>query len=186
MIQAKKRRRREAGGARAGANVLGLLLIIGGVLGAFFFLYPALTSGDLFWFSTQFDARPIKLEVVYEGRRETISPDDPRFLTLVDAFNGSIERGYHLHSGGVSEGTWQQIDENGLMVEATYAQPVGLHLRGGFAPTERLMILLGGGDLYLDSVLFRGHDRRTGAIPVQLEDTAPLREALARDGYAFN
>lgn len=161
-------------------------MVVAGILGAAYFLFPALTSGDLFWFSTEFDARPIKIEIVDGRQRRTISPDDPRFLPLVEAFNGSIERGYRASSSGVSEGTWRQIGEHGVMVETTYAQPVALHLRGGFAPTERLMILLANGDLYLDGVLFRDHGQQNGAIPVQLEDAAPLREELARDGYRFN
>jgi len=185
MVQASKRRKRDSG-PRAVVNLLVLLLLIAGILGALYFLFPALTSGDLFWYSTDFDARPIKLEIVDGERRETISPDDPRFLPLVDAFNGSIERGYRLSSSGVSAATWERIGEHGVMVEATYAQPVALHLRGGFAPTERLMILFSDGDLHLDSVLFRDHGQQNGAIPVQLEDAAPLREALSRDGYMLN
>ncbi len=178
MLQVSKRRKRASGASRSGANVFVLLLIVAGLLGGAYFLFPALTSGDLFWYSTSFDARPIKLEIVQGGTRETIGPDDARFLPLVDAFNGSIERGYRLSSSGVSAPTWQRIDEHGLMVEATYARPVALHLRGGFAPTERLMILFSDGELHLDSVLFRDHGQQNGAIPVQLEDAAPLREAL--------
>lgn len=185
MTQALKRRNEST--ARAGGNVVTLLVVVAAALALFYYGFPALTSRDLLWFSTTFDEQPRTITVIDRGQRTEISPDDPRFAGLVDAFNRTIESGYRAADSGVSEATWEQIDQNGLLVEATYAEPVRLHIRGGFEPTRRLMILIGGGNnLYISERLFRGNDSDTNpwSLPLVLTDTAPLRAALERQGYS--
>lgn len=177
------KRRTARGQQRAGGNILSLVLILVGLLGGFYYLLPAVTSNDLLWFSTDFSARPRALVVVDRGQRVELEPGDPRFNEIVDAFNASLKRGYQYADFGFSPQTWAVVDRNGLVIEATYAEPVRLHARGGFQPTQELLLVVGGEDLHAERVLFRGNTETRGGTPIQVNNLEPLEQVLERHGF---
>ena len=183
MAQAVKRRRPKTSPQPAGGSLLSLLAIIVLLVGGFYYIFPAITSGDLLWFSTQFDAEPRLMTVIDRGQRIEIEPSDPRFQALVDAFNTSITRGYRSASMGFSEETRKLVDQNGLLVEALYAEPVRLHVRGGFTPTKRLQILVSGNNIHTTQALFRSNEANWDPIPLILSDLSPLKAELTRQGF---
>lgn len=183
MAQAVKRRHERERARRSGSNVLSLLVVVVLLLGGVGYLFPALTSGDWLWFSTTFDAQPRQITVIDRGQRTTIAPSDARFAALAAAFNESITRGYRAGSLGFSEATQQVIDRNGLLVEMEYAEPVKLHLRGGFEPTTRLRLLVSGKDIHTTQALFRSGAQDWDTIPTLLNDVAPLQQVLSSQGF---
>ncbi len=183
MAQAAKRRRSQTSPQRTGGNLLSLVVIVVLIVVGFYYIFPAVTSGDWLWFSTQFDAEPQLITVIDRGERTEIGPSDPRFSALADAFNKSIVGGYRNASLGFSEETWDVVDRNGLLVEARYNEPVRLHIRGGFEPTNQLQILVDGKNIHTTEVLFRGNDADRSSIPLILDDIAPLKSELNRLGF---
>lgn len=182
MAQVAKRRRHEAP-ARTGSNIMSMLVIVLGVLGLGYYLLPAIMSGDPLWFSTSFDARPRQITVIDRGQRTTIAPSDPRFAPLVDAFNQTITQGHRPSSLGFSQATWDVVDRNGLLVEAVYAAPVKIHSRGGFEPTQRLVLLISGKDIHTTKVLFRSNPDAIDPIPLLVNTVEPLQRVLAQQGF---
>jgi hypothetical protein len=184
MAQALKRRtaRQEK---KAGSNILSLVVIALALLGGFYYVFPALTSDDWLWFSTAFDETPREITIIERGERTTLTPDDPRFAAITAAFNQSIVNGYRASSLGFSDKTWDVINEHGLLVEMVYAEPVRLHLRGGFAPKERLLLLVDGAHpgIHTTRTLFGSDDGNWSGQPVLINDVAPLQQALAQAGY---
>ncbi len=183
MAQAVKRRRPQTSPQRTGGNLLSLLVTVVLIVIGFYYIFPAITSGDWLWFSTQFDAQPQLMTVIDRGERTEIGPADPRFPALADAFNKSITGGYRNASLGFSEETWEVVDRNGLLVEARYNEPVRLHIRGGFEPTNRLQILVNGENIHTTKVLFRSNEADWSSIPLILNDIAPLTSELNRLGF---
>lgn len=183
MAQALKRRRGQTSPQPAGSNLLSLVAIVVLLVVGFYYIFPAITSGDWLWFSTEFDAQPRLITVVDRGARTEIGPADPRFPALVDAFNQSITGGYRHASFGFSDETRKIVDRNGLLVEAVYPQPVRLHIRGGFEPTTRLRILISGKNIHTTKVLFRSNQADWDPIPLIVNDVAPLEAELRRQGF---
>ncbi len=183
MTQAVKRRRAEAPPRRAGDNLLSLLATVMLLVLGFYYIFPAITSGDWLWFSTEFDAQPRLITVVDRGERTEIGPADPRFPALVDAFTKSITGGYRNASFGLSDETRRVVDRNGLLVEAVFSEPVRLHIRGGFQPTNRLRILVSGKNIHTTQVLFRGNEADWDPIPYIVNDVTPLQAELSRQGF---
>ncbi len=183
MAQALKRRRGQTSPQRAGSNLLSLVVIVVLLVAGFYYIFPAITSGDWLWFSSKFDAQPRLITVVDRGERTEIGPADPRFPALVDAFTKSITGGYHNASFGFSDETMKIVDQNGLLVEAVYAEPVRLHIRGGFNPTNRLRILVSGKNIHTTQVLFRSNGADWDRIPLIVNDVAPLEAELRRQGF---
>ncbi|HEU4323012.1 MAG TPA: hypothetical protein VFS21_07650 [Roseiflexaceae bacterium] len=167
--------------ARAGGNVLGLLLTLALTLGALFYIFNAATSGDWLWFSTSFDARPIQLTVTDRGQHTQLGPDEPRFEPLVQALNESIEQGYFSSSISYSQPTWELIGREALMVEATYLQPAELH--GGYGESKRLLLVVSGEGIHTTQLMYWMDDANPSMIPVKLKSVAPLEQALARQGF---
>ncbi|MDP9316190.1 MAG: hypothetical protein M3R24_35940 [Chloroflexota bacterium] len=184
MTQAAKRRRNHTAPERAGGNLLSLLATVALIIVGFYYVFPAVTSGDWLWFSTRFDAQPRSITVINRGERTEIGPADPRFRALVAAFNASITGGYRNASLGFSDETWEVVDRNGLLVEAAYTEPVRLHIRGGFEPTNRLGILVSGKNIHTTQVLFRSNAADWSPLPLVLNDVAPLKSELTRQGLA--
>ncbi|WP_026369757.1 hypothetical protein [Kallotenue papyrolyticum] len=162
------------------ARLTGLLLVIVLVFGGFVYAYRTVVTGDPLWWSSSFAAQPRQLMVIDRGRPLTLAPGDPRFASLVSAFNATISEGYFFGDFGFSDHSWQQLERQGVLVEAVYAAPVRLH--GGVAPTQRLRMLVGGDDLWRSRLLFRSHSDAWDRIPLQLHTTAPMRAALERIG----
>lgn len=183
MAQAVKRRKSQTSPQRTGSNLLSLMAIVVLLVAGFYYIFPALTSGDWLWFSTEFDAQPRMITVVDHGARTEIGPDDPRFPALADAFTKSITGGYRNASLGFSDETMEIVDRNGLLVEAVYAEPVRLHIRGGFNPTNRLRILVSGKNIHTTQVLFRSNEADWDRIPLIVNDIAPLEAELRRQGF---
>lgn len=184
MAQAVKRRRTDKTPQQAGGNLLSLLVVVVLIVAGFYYIFPAVTSGDWLWFSTEFNAQPRLITVVNRGERTEIDPADPRFPALVDAFNTSITGGYRNAALGFSDETWKIVNQNGLLVEAAYAEPVRLHIRGGFEPTSRLQILVNGENIHTTQVLFRSNETDWSSIPLILNDVAPLEAELGRQGFS--
>jgi hypothetical protein len=180
MAQALKRRRQSERDRRVGGNIFGLLAVLVVSMAVFFYTYRTLTTGDPLWFSSRFDATPRQLTVIDHGQRTSISPSDPRFLDIVDAFNASISDGYHNISTGFSEATWRTVDQQALLIEATYAEPV--KLRGKFEPTKRLLMLVSG-EVHTTQLLFWDDQGAWVPIPVVVENIEPIQSALARYGF---
>ena len=178
-----KKRRAPSGQQRAGGNILSLLVMLIALIGGAYYLLPAVMSGDPLWFSTDFSARPRTLAVIDRGQRLELQPNDPRFNEIVDAFNGSLKRGYGYADFGFSPETWALVDRNGLVIEATYAEPIRLHTRGGFQPTQQLLLVVGGEDLHATRVLFRGNNQTRGGTPIQVNNIEPLEQVLERHGF---
>lgn len=181
-MTSQAKRRKPQGQQRAGGNILSLVGMLVLLIGGAYYLFPALTSSDPLWFSSNFTARPSAMAVVDRGQRVELRPDDPRFDEIVDAFNRSLQQGYHYASFGFSDETWDVVDRNGFANEATYAEPVRLHVRGGFEPTQRLLLVIGGENLHASRVLFRGNNRAWDRTPIQVETIEPLEQVLERHG----
>lgn len=179
----KQRRRKQTRPNSPGRNLAFLALAVLGSLGAIYYVFPAITSGDWRWFSTEFSEQPREIAIVDRGQRTVLTAGDPRFAPLVSAFNQSIERGYRSRSGGMSDETRARMEQNGLYVEASYAEPVSLHLRGGFYPTRKLRIVIGGKDLYLNEALFRTNPNGLDPLYLMMTTTEPLQQALGQLGY---
>lgn len=179
----KQRRQAQSRPIGSGRNLLTLALCILAVLFTFYYVLPAVTSGDWQWYSTEFKEQPASITIVERGRRTTIDSSDPRFARLASAFNQSIEQGYRVSSRGISEATWERIDNDGLYVETSYAQPVRLHLRGGFIPTTKMMILIGGKDIHFESILLRSNPDNWDTLPIEVDDIEPLKNVLAEQGF---
>lgn len=183
MAQAAKRRKVHGTPRRTGSNVTVILLIVVGILAAAYYVIPAITAGDLLWFSSDFNAQPRQITIIDRGQRTTIGPADPRFAPIVDAFNQSLTQGYRAASLGFSEGTWEVVDRNGLLVEAIYAEPVRLHARGGFAPTERLLLLINGEQIHTTKLLFRSNPDALDPIPMIVNNVDPIKTTLEQHGF---
>lgn len=181
MTQAMRRRAPSIKNQRAGSNVLTLIVIALVMMATFYYGWRVLSTGDWLWFSSQFDARPTRIAIIDRGRRIEIGPTDPRFTPLMTALNESISKGYRNTSVGFSEQTWQVVDQNGLLVEAQYAQPVAL--RGGFLPTDRLLLLVDGKNIHMTQVLFRRDAQTWSSNPVAVNDIEPMRRVLAQQGF---
>lgn len=180
MAQSLKRRKGSARDERVGGNVVGLLGVLVVSLAVLFYSYRTLTTGDVLWFSSSFDVTPRQLTVIDRGQRTPISPSDPRFIDIVTAFNESISAGYHNTSTGFSAETWKAVEQQGLLVETTYAEPV--KLRGKFEPSKQMLLLVSG-DIHTTQVLFRRDADDLMSLPVVVEDVEPLKRALARYGF---
>jgi hypothetical protein len=176
MQQAIRRR----GDQRAGGNILGLILMTVLVFGGFVYTYRVLTTGDWLWWSSSFNATPRQLAIIDRGERTELHPSDPLFHELAGAMNEAISRGYHYGGFGVSDITWQRMEADGVMIEATYAEPV--KLRGGVQPTRRLLLLIGGRNLWTEQILFRSNDGDWDRIPLRVSTVEPVRDVLARAG----
>jgi hypothetical protein len=180
MAQAVRRR---SSRDTAGSNIWGLILVTVLVFGGFVYLFRVLTTGDLLWFSSTFNEQPRQLALINRGERTEINPGDPFFHELAEAMNASISRGYHYSGFGISDVTWERIEQGGVMIEATYAGPV--KLRGGVQPTERLLLLIGGDGLWADQILFRSDGGEWDRIPLRISTVDPVREVLERKGVAL-
>ena len=180
MADTLKRRKRSAADRRVGGNIFGLLLVLAASLALFFYGYRALTTSDLLWFNSAFDATPRQLTIIDHGQRTQISPLDPRFIDLVNAFNASISDGYHNTSTGFSQETWKLLDREALLVEATYAEPVKLH--GKYEPSKQLLMLVSG-NVHTTQVLFSHDANGWVPIPVVVDNIEPIKSALSRYGF---
>jgi hypothetical protein len=165
-------------------NLLGLFAIVALVFGSFYYLYTALISQDWLWFQTSFDEQPRYIAIIDRGQRTELEPTDPQFAPLVAAFNETIRQGYRHAALGFSEETWKDVDRNGLLVEMTYTEPVQLHIHGGFAPTKRLLLLIGGKGIHTTEVLFRSNPDGWDSIPLIVNTVEPLKSELIRHGFA--
>jgi hypothetical protein len=164
-------------------NLLGLILIITLTFGLFYYGYTALISRDWLWFQTSFDEQPRRIAIVDQGQRTELDPSDPRFAPIAAAFNTTIEGGYRHANLGFSRESWQDMEQQGLFVETTYMQPVRLHITGGFAPTNRLRLLLSGQNIHTTQTLFRSNPDGWDSIPLIVTTVEPLKSELARFGF---
>jgi hypothetical protein len=167
-------------------NLLGLIVIIGVTVGLFYYLYAALISEDWLWFQTSFDEQPRQIAVVDRGQRTELDPSDSRFAPIAAAFNTTIQQGYRHANLGFSTETRQLIEQHGLLVETTYVQPVRLHISGGFAPTNRLRLLVSGEGIHTTQVLFRSNPDGWDGIPLIVNTVEPLKNELARFGFGVS
>ncbi len=165
----------------AGGNILGLLIAGVLVFGGFFYGYKALTTGEWLWWQARFTAQPQRLIILNQGTRIELTADDPRFAELTQALNEAISSGYYFASFGVSERTWQRLEQNSLLLEAVYAAPV--RLRGGIAPTQRLRVQIGASVDGITRTLFRSNTDAWDRLPLILNTVEPLRAALTRLGF---
>jgi hypothetical protein len=173
--------RRQVNHTSAG-NLLNLILMMVLVFGGLFYGYRAFTTGELLWWSTTFSEQPRQLAIIDRGERVEIPASDPLFSELTGALNESISRGYSYGGFGISDVTWQRVEANGLLVEADYGRQV--KLRGGIQPTDRLLLLVGGKDIWSEQVLFRATGDDWDRIPLRVHTIDPLRDVLQRHGYA--
>ena len=164
-------------------NLLGLILIIVATFGLFYYVYAALIARDWLWFQTSFDEQPRQIAIVDHGQRTELDPSDPRFAPIAAAFNTTIEGGYRHANLGFSRETWQDMEQQGLFVETTYTQPVRIHITGGFAPTNRLRLLLSGHNIHTTQTLFRSNPDGWDSIPLIVNTVEPLKSELARFGF---
>jgi hypothetical protein len=176
------RRGRKRRAARTGGGVFSAFAMVVGLVAVSYYGIVAMGTGDLLWFRTNFDAQPRHVVIHDRGIRTDISPTDPRFAPLVDAFNRSIEQGYHRASLGFSPPTWERSEQVGLMVETHYAEPVRLH--GDFEPTMRMRILIDADRIRTTRLLFRSHaDAWDPSFPIQLHDLEPLEQVVHQYGF---
>jgi hypothetical protein len=163
-------------------NLLSLFVIIVLVFGSFYYFYTALISGDWLWFQTSFDEQPRHIAIIDRGQRTELEPTDPQFAPIAAAFNETIRQGYRHAALGFSEETWKVVDRNGLLVEMTYAEPVQLHIHGGFAPTKQLLLLIDGKNIHTTQALFRSNPGGWDPIPLLVTTVEPLKSELMRRG----
>lgn len=180
MAHALKRRGRSSADQRVGGNIFGLILVLAVTLAVFFYSYRALTTGDMLWFSSSFDATPRQLTIIDHGRQTMIGPTDPRFIDIVSAFNESISAGYHNTSTGFSQETWKTLDQQALLVQATYAEPV--KLRGKYEPSKQMLLLVSG-NVHTTQVLFLHDATDWVPIPVVVDNVEPIKSTLIRYGF---
>ncbi len=166
---------------RTNYRLFSLLFVVVALTLGFFYVFMLSTSGDPFWFRSSFDAQPSRLIIVDRGRETIIPSDDARFAPLVDALNRSISGGYYSASIGFGAPTWELVDKNGLTVTAEYPRPVKLY--GDYAPSQRLMVIVGGQGIHTTEIMFWWQDAARDQIPVRIKDIAPLRQMLANQGF---
>jgi hypothetical protein len=183
MARVSKRSSSQARSQFSIGNLLGLFVMVALMVGAFFYSFVALTSGDWRWFDTSFEAMPQRIAIIDRGQRTELDPSDSRFAPLAAAFNQTIEQGYRHASLGFSRETWADVDREGLLVETSYVQPVQLHIHGGFHPTNRLLLLIDGKNLHTTQVLFRRNPNDWDPIPLIVNTVEPLKGELQRLGF---
>ncbi len=172
MAQAVRRTNRRAQSEQPSLrSLLSMIIIVVLLLGGFFYLFRVLTTSDWLWFMSRFDAQPSRIVVSDRGEQTEILPDDPRFATIVDAFNRSISAGYHVSSVGFSDPTWERVERDGLYVDTFYAEPV--RLRGNFEPTRRMRLLIGGENIHTTEVLFRSNEDAWARISLTADCDLP-------------
>jgi hypothetical protein len=164
-------------------NLLGLILIIVATFGLFYYVYASLISRDWLWFQTSFEEQPRQIVIVDHGQRTELDPSDPRFAPIAAAFNATIEQGYRHANLGFSTESWQRMEQQGLFVETTYMQPVRIHITGGFAPTNRLRLLLSGENIHTTQALFRSNPDGWDSIPLLVNTVEPIKNELTRFGF---
>jgi hypothetical protein len=179
MAQIAQRRRARASQNRGG-SILGLIAMIVLVFGGLFYGYRAFTIGEWNWWDSTFAEQPQQIVIIDRGERIEVSASDPLFAELTDALNRSISAGYRFTSTGLSDPTWERMERDGVMVEAIYREPV--KLRGGVQPTERLLLLLGGENIWAEQALFRSNADRWDRNPLAVNTVDPVREVLRRHG----
>ncbi|HEX6288100.1 MAG TPA: hypothetical protein VFZ66_02870 [Herpetosiphonaceae bacterium] len=184
MARAAKRSTTQPQNRFSLGNLLSLIAILALGIVLFYYLYAALISDDWLWFRSSFDAQPRQIAIVDRGQRTELDPSNPAFAPIAAAFNETIQQGYRHAALGFSDETWKVVERNGLLVEMTYAEPVRLHIYGGFAPTKQLRLLLGGKNIHTTQVLFRSNPNGWDSIPLIVNTVEPLKRELSRLGLA--
>jgi hypothetical protein len=164
-------------------NMIGFSVIMLAVPAVLYYVFVAIFSGDLLWVSTQFDAQPREITIIDRSRRTIIGPTDARFAPIVDGFNRSIRLGYQRSSSTFTPAARVEVEQHGLLVEATYAEPVRLHIVGGAIPTKRFLMLVECRECNQQQLLFTHPTTTFEMFPLRLDTLEPLRMVLHRYGF---
>lgn len=158
------------------------------LLGAFVFIFwliNTFNTGNMFWFlPIQPLYEPSRIIVRQYGTAVTIQKGEPDYQPLTDALNETFSSfaNTDLVSIGLSDETLRRYNEEELVIESYYADPIQFNTSVRMSGVKQLLIPIDGTHDDKNYVFFgQNGEWRIGAMVV--EDSTPIRDALRELGY---
>jgi hypothetical protein len=136
-------------------------------------------TGDLLWFLSRFDGRPVRIVVYHhEGKRTELRAGQPGFEKLADAIQTCLSQGLDRPSNiGFSDASLLDAYSRFVTVEAFFARPVKLHAWFGTEEATRMLFPITGRHSDLSLVLLGKNDMYLASPPI-LKTVEPLKQTL--------
>lgn len=146
------------------------------------------TGGDWLWFQSRaVDVRPDRLRIRHYGKETFIQPGHSHYQSLANAAEASLSdfNNTNLINLGLGENTLDYFNEQGVLLELYYDNPVTFHasFRTG-EPTQLLVPVEGrhAGNNYF----FRGAKGEWWFGAMRMTDSSALFSTLQELGYLTN
>ncbi|RMG89743.1 MAG: hypothetical protein D6706_20720 [Chloroflexi bacterium] len=161
--------------------LLAFLLISVGIV----YAIVAFNAQDWLWFqSGATDARPSRIVIVNQGKRTTLQPGHVAFAQLSEAVHASVGKvaNTSLIDIGLSDESLAYFEDEGVLLELYYDQPVAFHVPFRVGKPTQLLIPIEGrhaGHNYF----FRGANGEWWFGAMRMADSTPLYTTLQELGY---
>lgn len=152
----------------------------------FVYLLGAFNSQDWIWFaSSAVDAHPDRIVVWQSGEQTVIQPGHEDYEQLAEAAHLSLSdfSNTDMINIGFGEDSLAYYDDDGVMVEFFYNQPVDYHAAFRVGEPTKLLVPVNGRHAGYD-YFFRGGDGEWWFGAMRMADSAPLFNALTELGYS--
>ncbi len=152
---------------------------------AVFYMVNVLNTGNWLWFrSTATHIRPSRIIIIDHGERIVVGPGHSQFNALANAAEISLSKlnNTDLISVGLSEQTLADYNNNSLVLELYFDQPVVFNTMARAGEPTQLLIPIEG--RHADGgYVFRGAQGTWWHGALRMTNPTPLMSALAQLGY---
>jgi hypothetical protein len=165
------------------ANPLEMLLITGLLIVGLVYGITAFSAGDALWFlPSDFNARPISIELYYDGNATTLSPGHPTFERIVAELNQQMDTLVGYHELGLRPHALEESLERYIVLVLAYDEPLHIRSRWNIPESNQLLIPITGSWSGQNRV-YLGRDGRFGSGAFVVQDLSTL-VSLVRDDVA--
>lgn len=165
------------------------LLVLGlTMLGIIYAVSIINTGGDWLWFQSRaVDIRPDRLRIRHHGQETFVQPGHAHYQQLADAAEASLANfnNTNLINLGLGETTLDYFEEQGVLLELFYDNPVTFHASFRVGKPTQLLIPIEGRHAGHD-YFFRGAKGEWWFGAMRMTDSSALFSTLEELGYLTN
>jgi hypothetical protein len=133
----------------------------------------AVAVDDALWFLSRFSADASYIDLYWDGEQVRLQPGSAGYALFNKALHEDLSRVRAYPKGaGLSEETLENLRAEGRLVEAHYAEPVRVHSRYRFSPSQVFYIPLNGHHASYNRVFNAGQ-----GVPLELADIDAIMAA---------
>lgn len=169
-----------------GGNPLEMIVISLFLVGAIFYIMVALSTKDPLWlFPSDFDTRPVAIEVYHRGEMQRLEPGDPTFERLVSEVNSQIDQRVGYYESSMRPADIARAKEQSTTVIFVYDEVINIRSHWNLGEPTHLFIPVTG-SLSGKNIVFTGVGDKFGHGGLILEDLSPfyqtVKELVGADG----